>query len=113
MNEQPQFFSVVAAAWKDIVVAMAIAFIYGSVSHLYRIRCQHPSFFSVTAFLVDVGVSGLVGFIAFMYCMDTGVSPWMTGPIVGISSHAAPRLIFLGDYWIARWVHKKADMDEQ
>ena len=106
MNDYPGLFNSVINVWRDVALAFAISGISGVVSHLHHMRSNDPPTFSLIAFLVDIGSAGLVGFIALMLCIEHQVSPWMTGPIVGMAAHAAPRLIFLGDKIIIKAVKK-------
>jgi len=112
MNELPSFFHSVMNVWRDIALALGISAISGTVAHLHKSRGAHPVAFSLATLVVDLGSAGLVGFFALMLCIENHVSPFLTGPIVGVASHAAPSLIFLGDKWIVGVFNKKLGVSD-
>ncbi len=66
----------------------------GMASHLYHFKMTGSSF-SLSAFFIDLLISGFVGLITFFLCESSGFDSLLTAVLVGVSAHMGTRAIFL------------------
>lgn len=72
----------------------------GMASYLYRVKMLGISF-SLSAFFIDLVISGFVGLITFFLCEASHFEPLLTAVLVGVSAHMGTRAIFfLQDFFI-------------
>jgi len=106
-NEHLSLWTTLSTAWKDVVLAIGLSVFCGLSASLQKRRKDR--IFSLVELTADVLMSGVAGFLFLMFCIDRELSPWVTGAIVGIAGHAAPRLLFLLDQRLAKIISSKLD----
>ena len=109
MDNDPHLWEALGNAWRDNLIALGVSMLSGLATYLHKVTRGNGQF-SLMTMIADIAMSGLAGLLMFWVCTEWRVSAWMTGVIVGISGHSAPRMIFLLDTIVTKWLGKNSDV---
>ncbi len=74
----------------------------GIVSFVGKLNSGQARVFNITELIGEVVTSGFAGLLTYLMCEASGVSPYITAVLVGISGHMGSRALFLIELWAER-----------
>ena len=90
MDKDPSSFAWITYAW---VIVLSV--IGGVVNFMRKLTRGISRPFNIVELIGELVTSGFAGVLTFWLCVWSGVSPLLTGVIVGVAGHMGSRLIFI------------------
>jgi NhaP-type Na+/H+ and K+/H+ antiporter len=94
---------------KQYGFVLGMALLGGFVNWYSLVRKGELSGTSITALVGELTTSALAGLLAFFVCEWLGISPLLTGAVVGITGHMGTRALALGEEALKRKVNRETD----
>ena len=96
----------VTAKWAPFVLALILALWGATANYISRLNKTEAEF-KTAALIGEWVISGFVGFIAILLCMEYEVSVYMSGAIAGIAGHQGGRGLFILEAALKDYIKKK------